>query len=60
MEIDGLTFVPNSGYFLLIWVKACLKKLAFFLLFEPILPILNKILPILNKMLAPSNKKSIL
>ena len=55
MEIDGLTFVPNSGYFLLIWVKACLKKLAFFLLFEPILPA-----DFLNKMLAPSNKKSIL
>ena len=24
------TFVPKSGYFLLIWVKVCLKKLTFF------------------------------
>ena len=37
MEIDGPTFVPNNGYFLLIWVKVCLEKLAFYLLFEPIL-----------------------
>ena len=29
MEIDGPTFVPKSGYFLLIWVKACPQKLAF-------------------------------
>ena len=30
MEVDGPTFVPKSGYFLLIWVKICLKKLDFF------------------------------
>ena len=29
MGIDGLTFVPKSGYFLLIWVKVCPQKLAF-------------------------------
>ena len=29
MEIDGPTFVPKSGYFLLIWVKVCPQKLAF-------------------------------
>ena len=27
--IDGPTFVPKSGYFLLIWVKVCPQKLAF-------------------------------
>ena len=27
--IDGPTFVPKSGYFLLIWVKICLKSLPF-------------------------------
>ena len=27
------TFVPKSGYFLLIWVKVCLKKLTFFFYF---------------------------
>ena len=29
MEIDVPTFVSKSGHFLLIWVKVCLKKLAF-------------------------------
>ena len=29
MGIDGPTFVPKSGYFLLIWVKVCPQKLAF-------------------------------
>ena len=29
MRIDGPTFVPKSGYFLLIWVKVCPQKLAF-------------------------------
>ena len=29
MGIDGPTFVPKSGYVLLIWVEVCLKKLAF-------------------------------
>ena len=29
MGIDGPTFVPKSGYFLLIWVKVCPHKLAF-------------------------------
>ena len=29
MEIDGPTSVPESGYFLLIWVQVCLKKLDF-------------------------------
>ena len=29
MGIDGTTFVPKSGYFLLIWVKVCPQKLAF-------------------------------
>ena len=29
MGIDGPTFVPKSGYFLLIWAKVCLQKLAF-------------------------------
>ena len=29
MGIDGLTFVPKSGYFVLIWVKVCPQKLAF-------------------------------
>ena len=29
MEIDGPIFLLKSGYFLLIWVKVCLKKLAF-------------------------------
>ena len=29
MGIDGPTFVPKSGYFLLIWVKICPQKLAF-------------------------------
>ena len=28
MEIDGPTFVPKSGNFLLIWVKAGPQKLA--------------------------------
>ena len=27
--IDGPTFVPKSGYLLLIWVKVCPQKLAF-------------------------------
>ena len=27
--IDGPTFVPKNGYFLLIWVKVCPQKLAF-------------------------------
>ena len=30
MGIDGPTFVSKSGYFLLIWVKVCPQKLAFF------------------------------
>ena len=29
MGIDGTTFVPKSGYFLLIWVKVCPQKLDF-------------------------------
>ena len=29
MGIDGPTFVPKSGYFLLIWVKVRPQKLAF-------------------------------
>ena len=29
MGIDGPTFVPKSGYFLLIWVKVCPQKLVF-------------------------------
>ena len=29
MGIDGPTFVPISGYFLLTWVKVCPQKLAF-------------------------------
>ena len=29
MGIDGPTFVPKRGYFLLIWVKVCPQKLAF-------------------------------
>ena len=29
MGIDGPTFVPKSGYFLLIWVKVCPQMLAF-------------------------------
>ena len=29
MRIDGPTFVPKSGDFLLIWVKVCPQKLAF-------------------------------
>ena len=29
MEIDGPTFVPKSGYFLLSWVKVCPQTLAF-------------------------------
>ena len=29
MGTDGPTFVPKSGYFLLIWVKVCPQKLAF-------------------------------
>ena len=29
MGIDGPTFVPKGGYFLLIWVKVCPQKLAF-------------------------------
>ena len=29
MGIDCPTFVPKSGYFLLIWVKVCPQKLAF-------------------------------
>ena len=29
MGIDGPTFVPKSGYFLIIWVKVCPQKLAF-------------------------------
>ena len=29
MGIDGPTFVPKIGYFLLIWVKVCPQKLAF-------------------------------
>ena len=29
MGIDVPTFVPKSGYFLLIWVKVCPQKLAF-------------------------------
>ena len=29
MEIDGPNFVLKSGYYSLIWVKVCLKKLAF-------------------------------
>ena len=29
MGIHGPTFVPKSGYFLLIWVKVCPQKLAF-------------------------------
>ena len=33
MGIDGPTFVPKSGYFLLIWVKVCPQKLAFFFKF---------------------------
>ena len=28
MGIDGPTFVPKSGYFLLIWVKVCPEELA--------------------------------
>ena len=37
MGTDGPTFVPKSGYFLLVWVEVCLKKVGCFLLFEPIL-----------------------
>ena len=29
MGIDGPTFVPKSGYFLLIWIEVCPQKLAF-------------------------------
>ena len=29
MRIDGPTFVPKSGYFLLIWVKVCPQKFPF-------------------------------
>ena len=53
MKIDGSTFVPKSGYFSLVWVKVCLKKLVFFT-FKPILRT-----GFLDKMLALSNKKSI-
>ena len=37
MKIDDPTFFPKSGNFLLIWIKVSLKKVGFFLLFEPIL-----------------------
>ena len=43
----------KSGYFFLIWVKVCLKKLAFSSFFYPILED-----SISDKMLALSNKKS--
>ena len=36
MEIDGPTFVPKRGPFLLIWAKVCLKRWLF-LNFGPIL-----------------------
>ena len=52
MGIDGHTFVPKSGYFLLIRVKVCLKS-GLFLRFDPILPA-----RFFDKMLALSNKKS--
>ena len=51
MGIDGPTFVPKSGYFLLIWVKVCPQKMA--LIFYPILRA-----GFFDKMLALSNKKS--
>ena len=54
MGIDGPTFVPKSGYFLLIWVKVCPQKLAFSYFFQPILQAGF----FFDKMLALSNKKS--
>ena len=49
MGIDGPTFVWKSGEFLL---KVCLKKITFFLLFEP-----NLRAGFFDKMLALPNKK---
>ena len=54
MEIDGPTFVPKVAIFFLIWVKVCLKKLAF----SSFCPILEG--SFLDKVLALSNKKSTL
>ena len=53
MVIDGPTFVPKSGYFLLIWVKVCPQKLAFPLFFSQFYE-----LAFFDKMLALLNKKS--
>ena len=50
MEIDGSTFVPQSGYFFLIWVKVSKKFDFFLILFEPILQA-----GFFDKMLALSN-----
>ena len=52
MGIDGPTFVPKSGYFLLIWVKVCPQKLAFSKFLA------NFMSWLFDKMLALSNKKS--
>ena len=51
MGIDGPTFVPKSGYFLLIWVKVCPQKLAFSLFFSQFyeLAFLTKSQPLSNK-----------
>ena len=53
MGIDGPTFVPKSGYFLLIWVKVCPQKLAFLNFFSQFYELV-----FFGKMLALSNKKS--
>ena len=53
-KIDSPTFVPKVAIFLQIWVKVCLKKLAF-LLFEPILGA-----GLLDKMLALTDQRSTL
>ena len=52
MGIDGPTFVPKSGYFLLIWVKVCPQKLAFLNFLA------NFTSWLFDNMLALSNKKS--
>ena len=53
MGIDGPTFVPKSGYFLLIRVKVCLKMSSFSYFLSQFYE-----LAFLTKRLALSNKKS--
>ena len=53
MGTDGPTFVPKSGYFLLIWVNVCPQKLAFLNFFIQFYKLF-----FFGKMLALSNKKS--